>query len=63
MADNGMELRIESYCAFCPNFEPDVEKVDITVAMDKTQRMLTTIRCDKRQVCEQLHERLRVENG
>lgn len=27
--DNGMELRVKDYCAFCPDFEADVDKVDI----------------------------------
>lgn len=62
MADNGLELRVESYCSFCPYFEPDVEKVDVTVAMDKSPHILTTIRCEKRNVCEKLHERFRREN-
>lgn len=29
--DNGMELRVKDYCAFCPDFDADVDKVDITV--------------------------------
>lgn len=28
--DNGMELRVKDYCAFCPDFDADVDKVDIT---------------------------------
>lgn len=43
--DNGMELRVKDYCAFCPDFDADVDKVDITVLADRTQRALTTIRC------------------
>lgn len=35
--DNGMELRVKDYCAFCPDFEADVDKVDITVLADHTQ--------------------------
>ena len=27
--DNGMELRVKDYCAFCPDFEADVDKADI----------------------------------
>ena len=29
--DNGMELRVKDYCAFCPDFDADVDKVDITL--------------------------------
>ena len=42
--DNGMELRVKDYCAFCPDFDADVDKVDITVLADRTQRALTTIK-------------------
>lgn len=64
MADNGIELRLEPYCAFCPYFEPDVDKVDITAAMDKVPKMLTTIRCEHRGLCEQVNKRIvEVGNG
>ena len=49
--DNGMELRVKDYCAFCPDFEADVDKVDITVLADRTQRALTTIRCEHAEKC------------
>ena len=26
--DNGMELRVKDYCAFCPDFEADVDKAE-----------------------------------
>lgn len=64
MADNGFDLRLEPYCAFCPHFEPDVEKIDVTVVIDKTKRVLTTIRCEHRSVCESVSQRIKeVENG
>lgn len=50
--DNGMELRVKDYCAFCPDFEADVDKVDITVLADQTQKVLTTIRCEHAEKCE-----------
>jgi hypothetical protein len=59
--DNGIELRVESYCAFCPDFEARVEKADITVMMDPTPRAITTIRCENAEKCVRLHERLRRE--
>lgn len=57
--DNGIDLRVKEYCAFCPDFEADVEKVDITVMMDKTQKVLTTIRCENAGRCERLYERIK----
>lgn len=64
MADNGFDLRLEPYCAFCPHFKPDVEKMDVTVVSDKIPRVLTTIRCEHRGLCEQVNKRMvEVENG
>ena len=56
--DNGMELRVNDYCAFCPDFEADVDKVDITVLADRTQRALTTIRCEHAEKCERIYGRI-----
>ena len=56
--DNGMELRVKDYCAFCPDFEADVDKVDITVLADRTQRALTTIRCEHAEKCERIYGRI-----
>lgn len=58
MEDNGFDLRLEPYCAFCPLFEPDVEKIDVTVASDERTRVLTTIRCSRRKMCEELKKRI-----
>lgn len=60
--DNGMELRVKDYCAFCPDFEADVDKMDITVLADHTQRALTTIRCEHAEKCERIYGR-RVESA
>lgn len=56
--DNGMELRVKDYCAFCPDFDADVDKVDITVLADRTQRALTTIRCRHAEKCERIYGRI-----
>ena len=51
-------LPCKDYCAFCPDFEADVDKVDITVLADRTQRALTTIRCEHAEKCERIYERI-----
>lgn len=56
--DNGMELRVKDYCAFCPDFEADVDKADITVLADQTQKVLTTIRCEHAEKCERIYGRI-----
>lgn len=63
--DNGMELRVKDYCAFCPDFEADVDKADITVLADRTQRVLTTIRCEHAGKCERIYGRIygRIQEG
>ena len=50
--DNGMELRVKDYCAFCPDFDADVDKVDITVLADRTQRALKTRRKVRKNIRE-----------
>lgn len=30
MKVEGFELLLENYCAYCPNFEPEVEQIDVT---------------------------------
>ena len=59
--ESGIELRVESYCTFCPDFEVEVTKMDVTMAMDSTRRVLTTIKCKNTAKCERLYERLRSE--
>lgn len=56
--DNGMELRVKDYCAFCPDFEAHVEKVDITEIGDKTRKVLTTINCEYAGRCERMYKRI-----
>jgi hypothetical protein len=51
------DLRLEKYCEFCPDFEADVEKIDITVMSDPTQKVLTTIRCEHSGRCERIMAR------
>ena len=49
MKDNGIEVRVADYCAFCGDFEPDVA--------DKVPRVLTTIRCKDAKKCAVIYER------
>lgn len=57
MKDNGIELRVADYCAFCGDFEPDVEKIDASRLSDKAPRVLTTIRCENAKKCAVIYER------
>lgn len=57
MKDNGIEVRVADYCAFCGDFEPDVEKIDASRLSDKAPRVLTTIRCENAKKCVVIYER------
>ena len=57
MKDNGIEVRVADYCAFCGDFEPDVEKIDASCVADKVPRVLTTIRCKDAKKCAVIYER------
>ena len=57
MKDNGIEVRVADYCAFCGDFEPDVEKIDASRLSDKAPRGLTTIRCENAKKCAVIYER------
>lgn len=52
MAD-GFNLYLDDYCSYCGNFEPDIEKADISTLGD-SPRYLTDIRCLNRNTCEQI---------
>lgn len=51
------ELQLQNYCEFCPDFEPEVEKIEITVMADPTQKVLTSIKCEHRGRCERIMAR------
>lgn len=55
---DGIDLILFDYCAFCPDFETDIEKIDVTTFGDKTRRVTTSIRCRNASKCERLLERL-----
>lgn len=57
MKDNGIELRVADYCDFCGDFEPDVEKIDVSCISDKVPRFQTTIRCKDAKKCAVIYER------
>lgn len=62
---DGFTLLLQDFCAYCPDFEPEVEKIDCT-SFGETKRYCTNIRCQNRKRCariaENLEGRLR-ENG
>lgn len=55
-----IKLQIEDYCQNCSEFEPHVEKVDISssdlYSYEKVERTDTTITCTHRQRCDCIEE-------
>lgn len=53
----GFELCLEDYCAYCPNFESEVEQIDVT-SYGEAPRYINNIQCVNRQKCARIAENL-----
>ena len=42
---DGFELSLQDFCSYCPNFEPEVEKIDVT-SFGEATRYMNNIRCE-----------------
>ena len=56
---DGFDLHLKDYCSNCGDFEPDVEKTEMTCFGDRAPVYLTTITCENAGTCEQISERLK----
>lgn len=54
----GYELFLEDYCAYCSNFEPEVEQIDVT-SYGEAPRYINNIRCVNSQKCDRIADNLR----
>lgn len=52
-------LALEPYCEYCPGFEPDVDKTDVTCFGDKVPKAIITISCCWGRRCENAVERVK----
>lgn len=57
MSVDGFELLLQDFCSYCPNFEPEVEKIDITSFGEET-RYINNIHCVNRRKCARIAENL-----
>ena len=57
--DHGITLEISSYCSFCPDFEPIVEKLDITSMDDQKQKVRSIVKCENENRCAMIYERFK----
>lgn len=57
MKIDGFNLLLQDYCAYCPDFETEVEKFDITEFGEST-KYSTDISCKNRYKCARIAENL-----
>lgn len=57
MKVEGFELLLEYYCDYCPNFEPEVEQIDVT-SHGEAPRHINNIRCGNSRKCDRIVENL-----
>lgn len=49
------------YCSYCGDFEPDIEKEEVTSLGEKACAYMTTIKCGNAYKCARICENMRVE--
>lgn len=54
----GFELLLQDYCSYCSDFEPEVEKIDIT-SLGGATRYINNIHCKNGRKCARIVENLR----
>lgn len=54
----GFTLLLQDFCAYCPDFEPEVEKINRRTSFDDPLRCYTNIRCQNRIRCARIAENL-----
>lgn len=61
---DGFNVLLQDFCAYCPDFEPEVEKINCS-SFDEPNRYVNNIRCWNRKKCFRIAENLekRLENS
>ena len=61
---DGFDLLLQDFCSYCPDFEPEVEKINCS-SFDEPNRYVNNIRCVNRKKCSRIAENLekRIENS
>lgn len=49
----GFTLLLQEFCSYCPDFEPEVEKIDCS-SLTEQVKYCTNIRCTQRARCARL---------
>lgn len=53
MKIDGFNLLLQDYCAYCPDFEPEIEKIDCS-SICEPYKYFTNIRCENRRKCARI---------
>lgn len=54
----GFTLLLQEFCSYCPDFEPEVEKIDCS-SLTEQVKYCTNIRCAQRVRCARLATNIR----
>lgn len=49
----GFTLLLQDFCSYCPDFEPEVEKIDCS-SLAEQSKCCTNIRCIQRKRCARI---------
>ena len=58
---DGFQLCLHSFCSYCPDFDPEVDKKDCTLLGDSTPKVMNNIRCQNESRCNNIIENLKVK--
>lgn len=54
----GFLLELQEYCSYCGDFEPDIEKLEVTSLGERACSYMTTIKCRNSYKCERIVDNL-----
>lgn len=57
MGVDGFNLLIQDFCAYCPDFEPEVEQIDGS-SFSEPMKYINNIRCENRKKCARIAENI-----
>ena len=55
---NGFNLLLQDFCEYCPDFEPEIEKLNSS-NIGEPFRYITNIRCENRGKCARIAKNIR----
>ncbi len=55
----GFKLELQDFCSYCGDFEPHVDKAEISTMSDGISKYVTTIGCKNAYKCARICENMR----